>query len=77
MADTKREREIERKYDAEAPGGLPDLRGVAGVADVIDKGVADLDAVYYDTADQRLATASVTLRRRTGGEGDGGHDSAC
>ena len=25
MADTKREREIERKYDAEAPGGLPDL----------------------------------------------------
>ncbi|MFD9885537.1 CHAD domain-containing protein [Streptomyces alboflavus] len=73
MADTKREREIERKYDAEAPGGLPDLRGVAGVADVIDKGVADLDAVYYDTADQRLATASVTLRRRTGGHDAGWH----
>ncbi|WP_405663700.1 CHAD domain-containing protein [Streptomyces sp. RK9] len=73
MADTKREREIERKYDAEAPGGLPDLRGVAGVADVIDKGVADLDAVYYDTADQRLAAASVTLRRRTGGHDAGWH----
>ncbi|MFD0419618.1 CHAD domain-containing protein [Streptomyces sp. NPDC127108] len=73
MADTKREREIERKYDADASGGLPDLRGVAGVADVIDKGVADLDAVYYDTADQRLARASITLRRRTGGKDAGWH----
>ncbi|GGR76148.1 CHAD domain-containing protein [Streptomyces aureoverticillatus] len=71
MADTKRE--IERKYDAGAHGGLPDLRGVAGVADVIDKGVADLDAVYYDTADQRLAAASITLRRRTGGDDAGWH----
>ncbi|GHC42465.1 CYTH and CHAD domain-containing protein [Streptomyces flavofungini] len=73
MADTKREREIERKYDADAPGGLPDLRGVAGVADVLDKGVADLDAVYYDTADQRLAAAAITLRRRTGGHDAGWH----
>ncbi|MFD9071447.1 CYTH and CHAD domain-containing protein [Streptomyces lasiicapitis] len=77
MADTRREtatkREIERKYDAGADGGLPDLRGVAGVADVIDKGVAELDAVYYDTADQRLAAASITLRRRTGGADAGWH----
>ncbi|GGV44476.1 CYTH and CHAD domain-containing protein [Streptomyces spectabilis] len=77
MADTKHgtatHREIERKYDAGAGGGLPDLSGVAGVADVIDKGVADLDAVYYDTADQRLAEAAITLRRRTGGSDAGWH----
>ncbi|MFD9907911.1 CHAD domain-containing protein [Streptomyces sp. NPDC059063] len=73
MADTEREREIERKYDAGADGRLPDLRGVAGVSDVIDKGVADLDAVYYDTPDQRLAAASITLRRRTGGDDAGWH----
>ncbi|MFI8927572.1 CHAD domain-containing protein [Streptomyces sp. NPDC053474] len=71
MAETRRE--IERKYDAGAGQGLPDLRGVAGVADVIDKGVTDLDAVYYDTADQRLARAAITLRRRTGGSDAGWH----
>jgi len=69
MADTKRE--IERKYEgpaAEGDEGLPELTGVKGVASVIDKGVAELDATYYDTADQRLAAASLTLRRRTGGD---------
>ncbi|MGX1130668.1 CHAD domain-containing protein [Streptomyces glaucescens] len=70
MADTKRE--IERKY-ASDDSGLPDLTGVAGVAAVLDKGVAELDAVYYDTADQRLAAASITLRRRTGGADAGWH----
>ncbi|MFI6334518.1 CHAD domain-containing protein [Streptomyces sp. NPDC050535] len=74
MADTKRE--IERKYEgpaAEGDAGLPELMGVAGVASVVDKGVAELDATYYDTADQRLAAASLTLRRRTGGEDAGWH----
>ncbi|MFD3933057.1 CHAD domain-containing protein [Streptomyces sp. NPDC058614] len=74
MADTKRE--IERKYEgpaAEGDAGLPELTGVAGVASVIDKGVAELDATYYDTADQRLAAASLTLRRRTGGSDAGWH----
>ncbi|MGX4692238.1 CYTH and CHAD domain-containing protein [Streptomyces sp. JNUCC 63] len=70
MADTKRE--IERKYASDA-GGLPDLTGVGGVAAVLDKGVADLDAVYYDTADERLAAAGLTLRRRTGGTDAGWH----
>jgi len=40
---------------------------------VIDKGVAHLDAVYYDTADERLAAAALTLRRRTGGSDAGWH----
>ncbi|MFI6464291.1 CHAD domain-containing protein [Streptomyces sp. NPDC050538] len=70
MADTQRE--IERKYESDE-SGLPDLTGVAGVEAVIDKGVANLDAVYYDTADERLAAASLTLRRRTGGSDAGWH----
>ncbi|MFJ9749663.1 CYTH and CHAD domain-containing protein [Streptomyces chartreusis] len=70
MADTKRE--IERKYESD-DSGLPDLTGVAGVASVVDKGVAHLDATYYDTPDERLASASITLRRRTGGSDAGWH----
>ena len=70
MADTKRE--IERKYESDE-SGLPDLTGVAGVQAVIDKGVVSLDAVYYDTADERLAAAALTLRRRTGGSDAGWH----
>ncbi|MFE0107355.1 CHAD domain-containing protein [Streptomyces sp. NPDC059009] len=71
MAETKRE--IERKYDVVPGTELPDLTRVAGVAGVLDKGVAELDAVYYDTADQRLAADSITLRRRTGGDDAGWH----
>ncbi|MEU6219903.1 CYTH and CHAD domain-containing protein [Streptomyces sp. NPDC047022] len=71
MADTKRE--IERKYEAVAGDPLPDLTRVGGVAAVVDKGVAELDATYFDTADQRLAGASLTLRRRTGGDDAGWH----
>ncbi|MFJ8104596.1 CHAD domain-containing protein [Streptomyces sp. NPDC096132] len=70
MAETKRE--IERKYESD-DSGLPDLTGVAGVASVLDKGTADLDATYYDTSDLRLASASITLRRRTGGSDAGWH----
>ncbi|MEU0072328.1 CYTH and CHAD domain-containing protein [Streptomyces sp. NPDC006332] len=70
MADTKRE--IERKYESDE-SGLPDLTGIAGVASVLDKGVAHLDATYYDTADERLAASSITLRRRTGGTDAGWH----
>ncbi|CAL9457929.1 putative protein [Streptomyces sp. enrichment culture] len=70
MADTKRE--IERKYES-ADTALPDLTGVPGVASVRDEGVAHLDATYYDTTDTRLAAASLTLRRRTGGSDAGWH----
>lgn len=71
MADTKRE--IERKYEATPDTRLPDLTKVAGVADVTHHGVTELDAVYYDTADLRLAAGSLTLRRRTGGADEGWH----
>ncbi|MFD9322323.1 CHAD domain-containing protein [Streptomyces sp. NPDC060053] len=70
MTETKRE--IERKYESDE-SGLPDLTGVAGVASVLDKGVTELDATYYDTSDLRLASASITLRRRTGGADAGWH----
>ncbi|MEU0024702.1 CYTH and CHAD domain-containing protein [Streptomyces sp. NPDC006335] len=70
MADTKRE--IERKYESD-DSGLPDLTAVAGVEAVVDKGVAHLDATYYDTPDERLMASSVTLRRRTGGSDAGWH----
>ncbi|GAA2433702.1 CYTH and CHAD domain-containing protein [Streptomyces lavendulocolor] len=71
MAHAKRE--IERKYEADPGTRLPDLTGVSGVAEVLDKGVSELDAVYYDTEDLRLAAASITLRRRTGGKDAGWH----
>ncbi|MEV6946094.1 CYTH and CHAD domain-containing protein [Streptomyces sp. NPDC051172] len=73
MADTKRE--IERKYESDDSGlpDLPDLTGVAGVDAVVDKGVAHLDATYYDTSDERLAASAITLRRRTGGSDAGWH----
>ncbi|MET8898458.1 CYTH and CHAD domain-containing protein [Streptomyces albogriseolus] len=70
MADTKRE--IERKYESD-DAALPDLTRVPGVASVRERGVTHLDAIYYDTADQRLAASSVTLRRRTGGADAGWH----
>ncbi|MFI0818053.1 CHAD domain-containing protein [Streptomyces sp. NPDC021098] len=70
-------REIERKYettdDDAASGGLPDLAGAAGIAQVRDRGVVTLDATYYDTPGQRLAADGITLRRRTGGDDAGWH----
>ncbi|MBH1933117.1 CYTH and CHAD domain-containing protein [Streptomyces sp. AV19] len=74
MAETVRE--IERKYEAvdgAGPARLPDLTRAEPVAGVRDRGVVELDAVYYDTADRRLLAAGVTLRRRTGGSDAGWH----
>ncbi|MFI9624706.1 CHAD domain-containing protein [Streptomyces sp. NPDC052042] len=71
MADSKRE--IERKYEAAAETRLPDLSRVPGVSSVVHRGVSELDAVYYDTEDLRLAADRITLRRRTGGDDAGWH----
>ncbi|MGA5493023.1 CHAD domain-containing protein [Streptomyces cinereoruber] len=71
MAETKRE--IERKYEAAAGTDVPDLTRVRDVATVADEGVVELDAVYHDTPDLRLAADSITLRRRTGGPDAGWH----
>ncbi|MYT32185.1 MULTISPECIES: CYTH and CHAD domain-containing protein [unclassified Streptomyces] len=72
MADTVRE--IERKYETGPDAGrLPDLTRAGRVATATERAPQDLDAVYYDTADQRLAADGVTLRRRTGGPDEGWH----
>ncbi|MFF7129234.1 CHAD domain-containing protein [Streptomyces sp. NPDC016566] len=73
---TQSKRETERKYEAPSADDtqwLPDLTGVDGIVSVVEKGLDELDAVYYDTVDLRLATASAALRRRTGGLDAGWH----
>ncbi|MEU6652765.1 CYTH and CHAD domain-containing protein [Streptomyces sp. NPDC046900] len=68
--------ETERKYMAPAVDDvswLPDLIGVDRVESLVDRGIQELDAVYYDTADLRLNRSSATLRRRTGGTDAGWH----
>jgi CHAD domain-containing protein len=69
-----RVREVERKFDADANVGLPDLVTVVkAMATVSDPLETQLDATYFDTADLRLARHRVTLRRRTGSEDAGWH----
>ncbi|TDT42279.1 CHAD domain-containing protein [Streptomyces sp. BK208] len=72
---TQSKRETERKYEPPSDGvaGLPDLTGAGPVASVTGGGPEELDAVYHDTEDLRLAASSVTLRRRTGGRDAGWH----
>ena len=69
-------RESERKFSLGDGGGaaqLPDLVGAGRVASVDAVVAHDMVAVYYDTADLRLAREGVTLRRREGGADDGWH----
>lgn len=69
-------RETERKYEFPSTrSGLdvPDLSDVPSVASVRDDGVSVLDALYYDTADRRLASEGITLRCRTGDDAAGWH----
>ncbi|ROO90085.1 CHAD domain-containing protein [Actinocorallia herbida] len=62
--------EIELKFDADAGFALPELGGpvTAGPPET-----HELEAVYYDTDELRLAARKVTLRRRTGGHDAGWH----
>ncbi|WP_262287061.1 CYTH and CHAD domain-containing protein [Micromonospora sp. MA102] len=65
--------ERERKYSGDEGFRLPDLTGCGGVATTSDATALDLDAVYWDTADLRLARSGYALRRRTGGHDAGWH----
>ena len=78
----ERHPETERKFRVHGLFRLPELAGgdgrgrrsgAAGVADVRAAGTVDLLAVYYDTADLRLARSRVSLRRREGGADEGWH----
>ena len=66
-------RESERKFSLGEDATLPDLVGAGRVAAVDEVVAHDMVAVYYDTADLRLAREGVTLRRREGGADDGWH----
>ncbi len=65
--------ETERKYEAGADFTLPDLTGLAAVTAAGGPRTDQLRAVYFDTAGLALATAGITLRRRTGGLDAGWH----
>lgn len=65
--------EIERKYDVGDAVELPRLDRVPGVATTTLPEQVELEAVYFDTEDLRLAAAGVTLRRRSGGNDAGWH----
>ncbi|SBT52034.1 CYTH and CHAD domain-containing protein [Micromonospora auratinigra] len=65
--------ERERKYSGDEGFRLPDLTGCGGVVTMSDATAHDLDAVYLDTPDLRLARGRCALRRRSGGPDAGWH----
>jgi inorganic triphosphatase YgiF len=65
--------ETELKMEAGPGFRMPDLSGLEAGLTVTDPQVRQLDASYFDTPDLRLATAGITLRRRTGGTDAGWH----
>ena len=64
--------EIESKYQVPADFSVDDRLAVDGVR-LGEPQRQELSAVYYDTADLRLAADKVALRRRTGGHDAGWH----
>jgi hypothetical protein len=64
--------EIEQKFDVDPGFARPSFAGLAGVTEAAPA-LHLLSATYFDTADQRLAAAKITLRRRTGGPDEGWH----
>src|SRR5215213_2878097 len=78
------DREVERKYVADDGFQLPpltelmagtDLRPDTAISPVVEGEPVQhrLVATYFDTVDLHLASAGLTLRRRTGGEDAGWH----
>jgi inorganic triphosphatase YgiF len=65
--------EVEQKFEVDPGFTLPDLSGVPGCARVSGPQMHNLSALYYDTADLRLAANGITLRRRSGGTDAGWH----
>lgn len=73
MTQADQHMEVERKFALAAEGAVPDPTDWPGVEAVSAPVRFELDALYFDTPDLRLARAGVTLRRRTGGSDDGWH----
>jgi CYTH domain-containing protein len=70
---TSEQIEIERKYSVGAGFVVPDLSEAPTVAAVTGPRTYHLTAIYFDTPGFRLASARITLRRRTGGTDAGWH----
>ncbi|WP_189170313.1 CYTH and CHAD domain-containing protein [Pilimelia anulata] len=64
---------MESTFDLGADTALPELGAAVPDARLGEPATHTLKAVYYDTADLRLAARRVTLRRRTGGTDAGWH----
>ena len=65
--------ERELKFELPTEAAVPELAGTGPVAHQEFLGEDVLAATYYDTEDQRLAAAKITLRRRSGGADAGWH----
>lgn len=65
--------EIERKFEVGDDFRRPDFSAVADGVTASEPVTHHLSATYYDTRDQRLAEAKITLRRRAGGADEGWH----
>ena len=65
--------EREAKFEGTGRFDPQDLRRLPAVRQVREEEPEELDAIYYDTADLRLLTHDVTLRRRSGGHDEGWH----
>ena len=65
--------EIEQKFEVDEDFARPDFRSLPGGVTAAEPVTHRLSATYYDTPDQRLAAAKITLRRRTGGDDEGWH----
>lgn len=71
-------REIERKFEADERQAVTDASTDGRIASALGsrsgpRETHHLDATYYDTEQMRLASAGVSLRRRTGGDDAGWH----
>lgn len=65
------QREREFKFDIPDAWELPNLTSLVPAGGSVARRAVSLDSTYYDTADQALRAAGVTLRRRTGDEDEG------
>jgi len=70
---TSEQIEVERKYAVGAEFVMPDLSRAPAVTAVTSPRTYHLTAIYFDTPGFRLASARITLRRRTGGTDAGWH----
>ncbi len=65
--------EVEQKFEVSDGTELPTRRPVTGLGRWSRQHEWGLEAIYYDTRTLSLASAGVTLRRRTGGDDAGWH----